>query len=38
VPHPEQWRSRQDILAATPRNIGALERAARQCMSRDLYE
>jgi len=37
VPHPEQWRARQDILAATPRNIGAPERAARQCMPRDLY-
>ena len=38
VPHPEQWRARQDILAATPRNIGAPERTARQCMPRDLYE
>jgi len=38
VPHQEQWRARQDILAATPRNIGAPERAARQCMPRDLYE
>jgi hypothetical protein len=38
VPRPEQWRARQDILAATPRNIGAPERAARQCMPRDLYE
>ena len=38
VPHPEQWRARQDILAATPRNIGAPERAARQCMPRDLYD
>ena len=38
VPHPEQWRARQDILEATPRNIGAPERAARQCMPRDLYE
>jgi hypothetical protein len=36
--HPEQWRARQDILAATPRNIGAPERAARHCMPRDLYE
>ena len=32
VPHQEQWRARQDILASTPRNIGAPERAARQCM------
>jgi hypothetical protein len=38
VPHPLQWRARQDILEATPRNIGAPERAARQCMPRDLYE
>jgi hypothetical protein len=38
VPHPEQWRARQDILAATPRNISAPEREARQCMPRDLYE
>jgi hypothetical protein len=38
VPHQEQWLARQDILASTPRNIGAPERAARQCMPRDLYE
>ena len=38
VPHPQQWRARQDILDATPRNIGAPERAARQCMPRDFYE
>ncbi len=38
VPHQEQWQARQDILAATPRNIGAPERAARQCMPRDLFE
>jgi len=38
VPHQVQWRARQDILEATPRNIGAPERAARQCMPRDLYE
>jgi hypothetical protein len=38
VPHPEQWRARQDILEATPPNISAPERAARQCMPRDLYE
>ena len=38
VPHPQQWRARQDILESTPRNIGAPERAARQCMPRDLYE
>ena len=37
VPHAEQWQARQDILAATPQNIGAPERAARQCMPLDLY-
>jgi hypothetical protein len=36
--HPQQWRARQDILDATPPNIGAPERAVRQCMPRDLYE
>ena len=35
VPHPLQWRARRDILDATPPNIGAPERAARQCMPRD---
>jgi hypothetical protein len=38
VPHPVAHRARQTILDATPRNIGAPERAARQCMPRDLYE
>jgi hypothetical protein len=38
VPHRTQWRTRQDILTATPRNIGAPERAARQCMPIDFYE
>jgi hypothetical protein len=38
VPHPQQWRARQDILDSTPPNIGAPERAVRQCMPRDLYE
>ena len=38
VPHAQQSRARQDILKTTPRNIGAPERAARQCMPRDLYE
>jgi len=37
VPHEVQWRARQEILAATPQNIGAPERAARQCMPSDLY-
>ena len=31
------WQTRQDILTATPRNIGAPERAARQCMPIDFY-
>jgi hypothetical protein len=38
VPHSLQWRARQDILETTARNIGAPERAARQCMPRDLYD
>jgi hypothetical protein len=38
VPHQVQWRARQDILEATPRNIGGPERQARQCMPRDFYE
>ena len=38
VPHRQAWRTRQEILAATPRNIGAPERAARQCMPIDFYE
>ena len=37
VPHQAQWQARQQILAATPQNIGAPERAARQCMPADLY-
>jgi hypothetical protein len=37
VPHRQAWRTRQDILTATPRNIGAPERAARQCMPLDFY-
>jgi hypothetical protein len=37
VPHTEQWQARQDILTTTPANIGAPERAARQCMPRDFY-
>jgi hypothetical protein len=37
VPRSEQTRARQDILDAMPRNIGAPERAARQCMPLDLY-
>jgi hypothetical protein len=37
VPQAAQWQARQQILAATPQNIGAPERAARQCMPIDLY-
>ena len=37
VPHEAQWQARQNILAATPQNLGAPERAARQCMPADLY-
>jgi hypothetical protein len=35
VSHQAQWQARQRILAATPQNIGAPERAARQCMPLD---
>jgi hypothetical protein len=38
VPRRMQWQTRQDILERTPRNIGAPERTARQCMPRDFYE
>jgi hypothetical protein len=38
VSHRTQWQARQNILIATPDNIGAPERAARQCMPRDFYE
>jgi hypothetical protein len=38
VPHDVQWRVRKGILDTTPRNAGAPEREARQCMPRDLYE
>lgn len=36
LPHPTQAQARQAILAATPHNIGAPEREARQRMPRDL--
>ena len=36
VPRHVQVRVRDDILAATPPNIGAPERTARQCMPFDL--
>jgi hypothetical protein len=38
VPHPVQWRARQAILDATPRNCGAPELKARQYMPLDFYE
>jgi hypothetical protein len=37
VPHRVAWQTRQNILTATPRNIGAPERAARQYMPIDFY-
>jgi hypothetical protein len=37
VPRDLQWRVRQAIIDATPHNIGAPERRARQCMPADLY-
>lgn len=37
LPRDTQWRVRQGLLAATPHNLGAPERAARQCMPVDLY-
>jgi hypothetical protein len=38
IPQHAQWRARQDVLAATPANIGKPERAARQAMPSDLSE
>ena len=38
VPRHSQWQTRQDILIATPDNIGVPERAARQYMPRDFYQ
>jgi hypothetical protein len=37
VPHHVQVRLRDDILKATPGNIGAPERKARQCLPIDFY-
>jgi hypothetical protein len=37
VPRRLALQTRQDILTATPRNIGSPERAARQCMPIDFY-
>jgi hypothetical protein len=36
VPHQAQWQARQDVLLATPPNIGAPERAARALMPLEL--
>jgi hypothetical protein len=38
VPSRVQSQARQDILAATPRNIAAPERETQQRMPRDFYE
>jgi hypothetical protein len=38
VPQSQQSRARADILKATPHNIGAPERQARQRLPRDCYE
>jgi hypothetical protein len=38
VPRQLQWRTQQDILAATPKNLGGPERAARLMMPRDFYD
>ena len=38
VPGDLQRRARQDILVATPANIGGPERRARLCMPRDFYD
>ncbi len=37
VPRQFATQTRQKILAATPRNTGAPERAARQCLPLDFY-
>jgi hypothetical protein len=37
VPHHTQWQTRQGMIDAMPQNIGAPERAARQCMPLDFY-
>jgi hypothetical protein len=37
IPQHTQWQARQNVLAATPPNIGKPERAARQFMPRDFY-
>jgi len=37
VPRTTQWQARQEVLAATPADMGAPERAARECMPSELY-
>jgi len=37
VPQRVQWQTAQEILSVTLRNIGAPERATRQCMPIDFY-
>jgi hypothetical protein len=37
VPHRTQWQARQKMLETIPQNLGAPERAARQCMPLDFY-
>jgi hypothetical protein len=38
VPRETQLQAQQALIAATPRNIGAPEREARQCMPYDFYD
>ncbi len=38
IPRRMQWQAREDILKATPHNIGAPEREARQRMPHEFYE
>ena len=38
VPREVQWRAREEIVAATPRNFGGPERQARLCMPRDFFD
>jgi hypothetical protein len=38
VPREVQRRVREDILAATPKNLGGPERAVRLCMPLDFYD
>ena len=38
IPQSVQWRARQEVLTGTPANFRRPERAARQCMPRELYK